>query len=273
MVREGIIVEREEDKIRFFNHTFLLKKTETEYRFILNAKQLNQYLIISHFKLENIGSILDTIRAGDLLIKFDLKSAYSQVPVAETAMDYLGFAYEGRTFVYRALPFGLATAPYLFTKIMKPVISSLRQKYRCGIYLDDGIMMFATVDEAERGVKELVELMAKLGLRMSFGKSKLVPGRALEFLGWGIDTEKMEVSVTEEKRTEARKRLTAWIKKAKERKSVRIRDFASVVGLLASMALAVPQAHLRLRLCTQSIEEAAVSQGWEGKMQLGDKEL
>jgi hypothetical protein len=132
ILKEGVIVEREEEGVQFFNHTFLLKKTKTEYRFILNARQLNRYLIIPHFKLESIGSVLDTIRPGDLMIKFDLKSAYSQVPLAATAIDYLGFEYEGRSFVYRALPFGLATAPYIFTKIMKPVISRLRQKYRCG---------------------------------------------------------------------------------------------------------------------------------------------
>jgi hypothetical protein len=95
----------------------------------------------------------------------------------------------------------------------------------------------------------------------------------MEFLGWGIDTEKMEVSVLEEKRVEAVRRLAAWTKRAKGRKTVRIRDFASIVGLLASMALAVTQSHLRLRLCAQSIEQAAQDQGWDGKMQLSEREV
>jgi hypothetical protein len=271
MIDEGIIVEKKEEMIKFFNHTFLLKKTETEYRFILNAKKLNQYLIVRHFKLESIGTILDTLKPGDLMVKFDLKSAYSQVPLAATATDYLGFEYEGRTFVYQALPFGLATAPCLFTKIMKPVITKLRQKHRCGIYLDDGIMMFATAEEAEEGIEELIRLLVRLGLRISWKKSELVPTRSLEFLGWGINTEKMEISVLERKKTEAERRLKAWIKRAEEKRTVRIRNFASIVGMLASMSLIVQQAHLRLRLCNQEIETAAQSQGWDGKMQLNEK--
>ena len=271
MLKEKIVVEREQSAIKFFNHTFLIKKTETEYRFILNARQLNQHLIVRHFKLENIGTVLETVRQGDLLIKFDLKSAYSQVPLAASAMDYLGFEYEGKAYVYQALPFGLATAPCLFTKIMKPVISKLRERYRCGIYLDDGIMMFSTVAEAEAGVQEMLELLGRLGLRISFGKSKLTPVRVLEFLGWEINTERMEVAVTEGKRAEAARRVSAWIRRAKEKKSVRIRDFASVTGLLASMSLVISQAHLQLRLCTKRIEEAAQSQGWDGRMQLGDE--
>jgi hypothetical protein len=140
------------------------------------------------------------------------------------------------------------------------------------IYLDDGIMMFSTVEEAEKGVEDLLELLGRLGLRISFGKCKLIPGRVMEFLGWGIDTERMEVSVLEEKRAEAARRVGAWIKRAEGRKTVRIRDFASIIGLLASMALAIPQAHLRLRLCTQSVEQAAQEHGWEGKMQLSERE-
>lgn len=270
MLREGIIVEREEKQIKFLNHTFLLAKDENDFRFILNAKQLNKHLTIPHFKLESIGTVLDTIRRRDWLIKFDLKSAYSQVPVTAEAMNYLGFAYGGKTYVYRALPFGLATAPCLFTKIMKPVISRLREKYRCGIYLDDGIMMFATMGEAEAGVKEMLQLMSALGIRISFKKSELTPTQALEFLGWRIDTGRMEVAVVERKRAEAGRRVVAWIKRAKEKKQVKIRDFASISGLLSSMSLAIPQAHLRLRLCTEAIERNTKSQGWDGKMQLDE---
>jgi hypothetical protein len=213
MQKEGIIIEREEIEIRFFNHTFLLKKTKTEYRFILNAKKLNQHLMVRHFKQENIGTVLETIKRGDWMIKYDLKSAYSQEPMAASASDYLGFEYEGKCYVYQALPFGLATAPCLFTKIMKPVISRLREKYRCGIYLDDGIMMFSTVEEAEAGVQEMLGLLGRLGLRISFGKSKLVPVRVLESLGWEIDTENMLVSIPEKTKEEASRRVTAWIKR------------------------------------------------------------
>jgi ribonuclease HI len=83
----------------------------------------------------------------------------------------------------------------------------------------------------------------------------------------------MEVSVPEEKRKAAAARVVAWIKKAEEEKEVRIRDFASIVGVLNSMALAVTQAHLRLRVCSQMIEEAAWKQGWEGKLKLEKKAL
>jgi hypothetical protein len=105
MLREGIIIETEDEQVKYFNSTFLLKKTEDEFRFILNASRLNDHLIITHFKMENIGSTLDMIRKGDLMIKFDRKSAYAQVPVAEEAQAYLGFELEGRAFVYRNLPF------------------------------------------------------------------------------------------------------------------------------------------------------------------------
>jgi len=49
------------------------------------------------------------------------------------AEDYLRF---------RALPFGLATAPYIFTKILRPVVALHRNKgYESVLYLDDFLLL------------------------------------------------------------------------------------------------------------------------------------
>ena len=52
---------------------------------------------------------------------------------------------EGLPFRVSCLPFGLASAPRVFTKLMKPVLSILRQRGICLIaYLDDFLIMGET---------------------------------------------------------------------------------------------------------------------------------
>jgi hypothetical protein len=268
MIKENIIIQVQEDKVSFFNSTFLVKKSDGGFRFILNAKLLNQYLLVPHFKLENVNTLWDLLRKGDYMAKFDLKSAYAQVPVLPSVSQYLGFAVGDKNYVYQGMPFGLATAPFLFTKIMKPVITELRKKYRCMIYLDDGILLFASLEEAVEGVTSTLRLLQELGIRLSFEKCVWEPTRCLIYLGWEINSATGIISLPSEKRKKLLGRTTHWLEKVMKEEEARIRDWASFIGALGSTAMVVKQAHLRLRRCQMLRDEAVSTAGWEGRLKL-----
>ena len=58
----------------------------------------------------------------------DLKDAYYSVSIAEEHRHYLRFVFMNQLLEYVAFPNGLASAPRLFIKLMKPVYSTLRSK-------------------------------------------------------------------------------------------------------------------------------------------------
>src|SRR5437762_849652 len=66
---------------------------------------------------------------------------YLHVPIANSSQHLLQFSWENRFYRFRALPFGLSSAPWVFTKILRPVVEHCRS---CGIrlmaYLDDFIV-------------------------------------------------------------------------------------------------------------------------------------
>ena len=79
------------------------------------------------------------------MLPFDLKSGYHHVEIYEPHRRYLSFQwqYEGRAqfFVFTVLSFGLATACYAFTKLLRPLIRYWRsQGLRVILYLDDGMV-------------------------------------------------------------------------------------------------------------------------------------
>jgi hypothetical protein len=269
MLKEKVIEEVREEKILYYNHTFLVKKSDGGFRFVLDAKALNMYVNIPHYKNEDIRTVLDLLQPGDVMVKFDLKSAYHQVAVTEEASSYLGFAVGERSFRFLALPFGLATAPFLFTKIMKPVVTWMRLKWRGIMYLDDGIMLFRNVEEAEAGMKEMVEMLMRLKIRISFEKSELMPTRIIKFLGWIINSEMMIVSIPAEKGKACKRKVKEWKHKVTRGAVVRVRTLASFIGTLSSLALVVPQAHLRLAGCQALKDEAVRLDGWEGTVKMG----
>ena len=72
------------------------------------------------------------IDCNDFLFKFDLKSGYHHIEIFEPHWRYLGFAWnkEGveQYYVFTVLPFGLATACYIFTKIMRQLVKYWHSK-------------------------------------------------------------------------------------------------------------------------------------------------
>ena len=60
---------------------------------------------------------------GDFLFSFDLKSGYHHVDIATIHQKYLGFSWQRAYYVFTVLPFGLSTACYMFTKLLRPLVS------------------------------------------------------------------------------------------------------------------------------------------------------
>ena len=81
---------------------------------------------------------------GDFVFTFVLKSGYYHLDIFPQHWQYLGFTWDmgsgNKYFTFTVLPFGLSTACYTFTKLMRPLIHHWRgMGIRAVIYVDDGI--------------------------------------------------------------------------------------------------------------------------------------
>ena len=94
---------------------------------------------------------------------------------------------------------GLASAPRVFTKIMKPVLAHLGQQ---GIspfyYIDDSLIEAETFDTCKAYAHFLVELFPSLGFTINKEKSMLIPSRRISYLGHIIDSTRFKVYLPDE---------------------------------------------------------------------------
>ena len=113
-------------------------------RLILDLRYVNTYLAKFKFKMEDLKTVARVYEKGDYVITFDLKSGYHHIEIAQEHQNYLGFKWfnaEGTitTYVFCVLPFGLSTAPYVFTKVTRVLLRRWRELgIRCQLYMDDG---------------------------------------------------------------------------------------------------------------------------------------
>jgi hypothetical protein len=115
LIQKGAVVRA--STIRFVCQMFIIKKQSGGFRPIINLKSLNQFVVYRHFKMENLASLRHLIVKGDWMVKLDLKYAYLTVPVHRDFHEFLQFIWEGEVFQFTCLCFGLASAPWAFTKL------------------------------------------------------------------------------------------------------------------------------------------------------------
>ncbi len=89
-----------------------------------------------------IKTIMSQVQEGDWFVTIDLKDAYFHIQVIQRHRRFLRFAFGGKAYQYKVLPFGLALAPRTFTKCMDAALAPLRlQGIRVLNYLDDWLIL------------------------------------------------------------------------------------------------------------------------------------
>ena len=146
--RTGAIVETTLSKNSFMSQIFLVEKKEGGQRPVINLKSLNTFVRTEHFKMEGLHILPDLIQAQDWMIKMDLKDAYLQVPIHKEHQHLLQFQWNGKIFQFHCLPFGLTSALQVFSKVMKPVVGTLRHMgIRLIIYLNNILILHQVKEE------------------------------------------------------------------------------------------------------------------------------
>ena len=167
---------------------------------VINLKPLNCFIPYEHFKMESIHMLKDLLKKGDYMVKIDLKDAYLTVPIWQNHQKYLRFLWRDSLLEFACLPFGLASAPRVFTKLLKPVLSILRQRgIRLIVYLDDILLMAPSVEQVLQHAASTLNLLEGLGFTVNYLKSVLVPSQQMEFLGSLVNSLDQSLSLPRDK--------------------------------------------------------------------------
>ena len=161
----------------------------------------------------------------------DLRDAYYSVPIHIDDQKYLRFCWKGRLFQFTCLPNGLACAPRLFTKILKPVYAMLRQRGHLNVgYIDDSYLQGENREDCQANISDTCDLFSKLGFILHPVKSVLKPVQVLTFLGFVLNSVDMTVSLTPEQI----QRIKEECEKMMILTELPIWELASFIGLLVS---------------------------------------
>ena len=148
---------------------------------------------------------------------------------------------------FRALCFGLSTAPQAFTLVMVPVSSIMhRQGFQILRYLDDWLVLGSSYREIERARDFLLWLCHQLGIQINIPKSSLTPTQSLDYLGMTIRTVPLRVFLTLKRFQKLSSPLQSFLSDNLHPLSV----WRQLLGVMSSVSAVVPGA----RLCMRSLQ-------------------
>ena len=100
-----------------------IRKINGKLRLIFDARWINQHMPELKIKFETLHregrAIFDGCTCGWIV---DLSFAYHHIQIPEEDWQYLCFRWDGQLYCFCVLPFGITTAPLVFTTVLKPII-------------------------------------------------------------------------------------------------------------------------------------------------------
>ena len=154
--------------------------------------------------------------------------------------------------MFKVLPFGLASACYVFTKLLRPLVKKWRGSgMRAIVYIDDGIVAAKSTTECVSLKDVVIRDLSRAGFILNKTKSCLEPQQVGKWLGFIVDLHEGNFFVPSEKLES----LKSSIKAAYPLTRVSVRSLASIVGKIISMSLAIgPVSRMRTRQLYQVID-------------------
>ena len=149
--KNAVELVRNQSSLSFFNRLFLVPKPNNRWRPILDLSNLN---------------FRTSLQQGEWITSIDFKDAYFHIPIQEQSRKYLRFHVQGQTYQFKALPFGLSTAPLEFTVVVKEVKLMAIHNIRIHQYLDDWLVRAGSYQVCLQHTQELVQICQRLDSKL-----------------------------------------------------------------------------------------------------------
>ena len=250
------------------------KKGTDKLRGCIDLRTINPFLRYEHFKMEGTHTLASMLRRRDWMTKIDLSDFYMHLPIAEADRKYFRFMFNGIKYECVGMPFGLAPAPRIATKFLQPVIKYLRRRgVRCTVYIDDIIILARSRVQSLKHTQLAVDLLHSLGFGIHPDKLQGVPRQSVEFLGFQVNSVKMQFRVPQNKIRDLRRQIHLTLLQS-QKGQLTVRRFASLIGKINFLRGAVSAAPLHiwplLQLHSKAFKRASE---WDKHMTLSPRAI
>ncbi|KAA6396587.1 MAG: putative reverse transcriptase [Streblomastix strix] len=247
-LEEGIVTPIRQDQVKWWNHTFLIKKPNGTWRKILDASKLNKEIEKLHFKMHRLEEVQYLTNQMDYATSLDLKSAFHHITVSPNSIPYLAFNFNNNNYAYKAMPFGTKHSPIFFEEAIESILRQIiiHSEIKMLNYCDDILLTHQDKQILKKQTMEIMKTLVQFGRTISIEKCETELKQIITFLGWIWNLKEMNIRMSEERRLKMIQALKDWCNKIFKNKNVKIRQLAALKGRLNFMRHQIKEASLYL---------------------------
>ncbi|RVW91440.1 polyprotein [Vitis vinifera] len=140
-------------------------------RLVINYKPLNDVLRWIRYPIPNKKDLLQRLGKSKVFSKFDMKSGFWQIQIAEKDRYKTAFVVPFGHYEWNVMPFGLKNAPSEFQNIMNEIFNQFSDFII--VYIDDVLIYSDSVEQHWKHLNRFIELLRSNGLSLSATKINL----------------------------------------------------------------------------------------------------
>ncbi len=177
LLKEGVIEKI--DASPWVSPIVVTQKKTGGIRLCVDLREPNKAIVIDSYPLPHMDELFSLLTGATLFSTIDLQSAYHQVMLHPDSRDLTAFITHDGLFRFCRVPYGLASAPSAFQKMMHLILQGLPNVAN---YLDDIIIWGRTAEEHEHSLKAVLQRLQDSGLKINASKCHFSQ-TSLQFLG------------------------------------------------------------------------------------------
>ena len=233
-------------------------------RLILDLRILNKLLWKQKMRFEDWKIAVEYFEKDSFCFKFDLSKGYHHINIFPGHQTFLGFSIKGKYYCFTVLPFGLSSAPFVFSKVLREMVKYWRSNsIKIVMFLDDGWGTNSNRQMCSADACFVRNSLEEAGFVINYDKSIWEPVQKLEWLGLFWDSEQFSLYIPERRINDLRcclEELFSYLPKVTARK------LAQCVGkVISTMPVIGNIARLMTRRCYVIIENRT---SWESVVRI-----
>ena len=146
---------------------------------------INRAAKLEKYPIPRIEELFSSLAGGKAFSKLDLSHAYLQVPLDEASRRLVTISTHKGLFEYQRLPFGIASAPSIFQRVMENLLQGIP---RVCVYIDDILVTGSTEEEHLANLAQVLTRLGTAGMRLKREKCAFMLG-SVSYLGHVISSE------------------------------------------------------------------------------------
>jgi len=237
----------------------IVAKKNGDIRMCVDYRKLNSVTKKPIYPIPSTQQLMDCLTGSMYFSTLDLSQGYHQIPMASKDIQKTAFATRLGHFEYKRMPFGLATAPATFQRLMHIVLRN-ENWHKCLIYLDDIIIFGRNAEEHLDRLRSILQRIREANLKLSLDKCTFMKTR-VSYLGHivtssGIETDPSKIEkITQWPTPKTIKQLRSFLGLCGYYRRF-IKNYTEIVGILDKLCCSTNENSKKSQNITMKWNEA-----------------